>query len=367
MGEQPHTGKPPIAEVDFRKLAGAVYRDRQIIFVSVAVFLFFGLLFLLIQRKEYEANSKFLPYQEGGLAGSLGSLGSLSGLAGLAGLNLDLSGSSETLSPELYPQLVQSLPYLLEALESPVYSAKYDTVVSCSYYLTEIVSPTLPGMLYDAVMEMSGGSKKDPDSMVKPDSLIVSLSKSEYKLIKKFRKRVTINVDKKTGMVELICSLPEKRAAADLTSNCVKILQEYLTNFKNKKAKETYAFLEQRYQEALLDYENARQARAAFYDRNYNTVSARANIQKEQLDNEYNLRFELYTNLSTQLEKARFQVKDQTPVFSLVEPVRVPIESSNLPWALTLLIALLSGLIMGLMAMAFYRLFLHLRSEIASQ
>jgi LPS O-antigen subunit length determinant protein (WzzB/FepE family) len=47
------------------------------------------------------------------------------------------------------------------------------------------------------------------------------------------------------------------------------------------------------------------------------------------LQNEYRLAFEVYSQLAQQFEQAQIKVKEDTPVFSIVKPVTVPIEKSK--------------------------------------
>ena len=49
----------------------------------------------------------------------------------------------------------------------------------------------------------------------------------------------------------------------------------------------------------------------------------------QNLQNEMNIAFEVYRGLATQLEQARISVKERTPVFSVLEPVQIPLDKSE--------------------------------------
>ena len=100
----------------------------MIVFSSVFAFPFFllGLLIAFGSKVEYEASCKLMPESQEGMKPNLGGLGSL---AGLAGINLDMGGSG-ALTPELYPQIAQSVPFLLKILNEPIHFEKQDTTTT---------------------------------------------------------------------------------------------------------------------------------------------------------------------------------------------------------------------------------------------
>jgi LPS O-antigen subunit length determinant protein (WzzB/FepE family) len=72
-----------------------------------------------------------------------------------------------------------------------------------------------------------------------------------------------------------------------------------------------------------------------------------ARTEEERLMNEYQLAFQVYSQLAQQLETAQIKVKEDTPVFSIVKPVTVPIEKSKPNRPLILIIWTFLGGIIG--------------------
>ena len=54
-----------------------------------------------------------------------------------------------------------------------------------------------------------------------------------------------------------------------------------------------------------------------------------AATREEQIKNDYDLAYSLYSELSRQLIQAEIKVKENTPIFTVVEPVIVPRERSK--------------------------------------
>jgi uncharacterized protein involved in exopolysaccharide biosynthesis len=53
-----------------------------------------------------------------------------------------------------------------------------------------------------------------------------------------------------------------------------------------------------------------------------------ARTEEERLQSDYQLAFEVYSQLAQQQEQAQIKVKEDTPVFSILKPVVVPVEKS---------------------------------------
>jgi uncharacterized protein involved in exopolysaccharide biosynthesis len=66
------------------------------------------------------------------------------------------------------------------------------------------------------------------------------------------------------------------------------------------------------------------------------------------LQSDYQLAFEVYSQLAQQLEQAQIKVKEDTPVFSIVKPVTVPIEKSKPNRPLILIIWTFLGVVFAI-------------------
>ena len=138
-----------------------------------------------------------------------------------------------------------------------------------------------------------------------------------------------MNLNDKDGYITLSVDMPEPLAAAQLAAKVQELLQRYVTDFKIQKVKANLEFVEGRYEEAKKEYEKKQEELAIFNDANRNLVSNVAKTTQERLNNEYTLLFGVYSELAKQREQANIQVKETTPVFTVVEPVTIPTERSK--------------------------------------
>ena len=183
----------------------------------------------------------------------------------------------------------------------------------------------LPGVIIGAIR----GEEPEPQYGEGAVATLESLSKDEAECIKTLKDKINMNLNDKDGYITLSVDMPEPLAAAQLAAKVQELLQRYVTDFKIQKVKANLEFVEGRYEEAKKEYEKKQEELAIFNDANRNLVSNVAKTTQERLNNEYTLLFGVYSELAKQREQANIQVKETTPVFTVVEPVTIPTERSK--------------------------------------
>ena len=106
------------SEIDLIELVKTIWGGRKFIAKVTGAFVVLGLVIALTSPLEYEASSKLLPEIQDG---SIPNLGNFGGLAGLAGIDLGGTSKSGVLSPHIYPEIVNSLPFILEVMNDTIF------------------------------------------------------------------------------------------------------------------------------------------------------------------------------------------------------------------------------------------------------
>jgi LPS O-antigen subunit length determinant protein (WzzB/FepE family) len=322
-------------EIDLIALAKTMWNGRKLIIKTVLIFMLLGLFIAVFSSKEYTASSTMVPQ----LSSNKSKLGGLSSLAAMAGFNLDLNMETSELSPYIYPQIVQSVPFQLELMETPFNFEGIDKPVSIYEYYMDYAKPNvisaikkytigLPFLILKALKP----EKPEILPASASDSLLflpIVLTEDQELIRKMLAEWVTLETNDKEGYVVLNAKAPDAKLAAQIAHKAQTLLQKYITEFKIKKATAQLNFIGERYAEKKKEFEKAQNNLAVFVDRNKNVTSAMARTEQERLQNEYKLAFEVYSQLAQQLEQAQIKVKEDTPVFSIVKPVTVPIEKSK--------------------------------------
>ena len=291
-------------------------------------FMLAGLVVSFLLPVEYQASCKLMPEDQEGTPASLGGLGSL---AGLAGISLDM-GSGGILTPTLYPELAQSLTFRLKMVNSPVFFEEKDTTLSSYAFFKEVYTPSVFALVERYTVGLPGLIKKaftDDKKEASKDAQLLRLSRDDTKLIEAFSERIDVNVDINTSIISVSVKMPDPHAAAELTNLVVTQLTDDIIHYKTEKAKSSLQFIQERFDESKKEFETRQEDLAAFTDRNRNISSSVAQMELQRLQNQYNIAFEVYKSLASQLEQAKIKVKEQTPVFTTLDPVVIPADNSE--------------------------------------
>jgi uncharacterized protein involved in exopolysaccharide biosynthesis len=325
------------------------WEGRKTVIKTVVVFMAIGLFIAIFSQKEFTASTTMVPATDSKKIG-----GNLSGLASLAGINLGSMGGDSGISPTLYPQIVNSIPFQKELLQTPLTINGQTKKVTYSHYYTEIYSPGLLGYLKKYTIGLPGIIIKAlkpataPLSVVEGNNQLLTISDDENKLIGQLTDQLSLNVNTIDGYVSLTATMPEAISSAELTKRAQELLQQYIISFKVLKSSEALKFIQERYAEKEKEFKAAQQQLARFRDRNQFVNTALAQTTLERLQSEKDLAEGIYTELAKQLETQQIQVKEDTPVFTVLKPVSVPIEKSKPNRLLVIVIWTFLGGIVGI-------------------
>ena len=157
--------------IDIMSLVRSLWDGRKIILICMGIFIALGLVSALTMKRTYSVTSVMVP--------QLGSAKSgLNSLASLAGFDMGLSNTGSELSPLIYPQIVNSVPFRLEMIHTPLHYQKCDTLISMyDYALAKYEKPTVMEVVKKYTIGLPGvifGSKEKPDIvMVQGDTTTV--------------------------------------------------------------------------------------------------------------------------------------------------------------------------------------------------
>ena len=343
--------------IDVAELLRSVWNRRRFVFKVTGIFLIVGLVAALFGEVKYTASSVVVPQTGGtGIQG-----GNIQGLAAMAGINLASMEQTENLSPAIYPMVVSGTTFQKELMYSTITVEGYDEPVTLLDYFTERgyrkfslfpflkrYTVDLPGLIIRAVRNDSDERATiAPFSSDSASALVETLTHRENLCAKILSRRLRIDIDKTDNYITLSATMPEPVAAAQVAARAQGLLEGYVTRFKIEKVQANLDFIEERYRESKADLEDKQRALARFQDNNIDISSALARSRESRLSDEYDLAFAIYSELASQKEQAEIRVKEDTPVFTVVKPVTVPVEKSAPKRMLILAGSLLFGLAAG--------------------
>ena len=351
-------------EIDLVELIQKMWINRWLIAKVAAVFVVVGVLVALFSPKVYTASCDIVPDT------NKSSSSKMSSLAALAGVNLSGGEDVTALSPLVYDNIMKGTTFRKELMQTKINFGEIDEPVSFFDYYTseEYNKPSVLGYIKKytiglpfVILNAIRGEQPEPDysGVGKSEGPAVeTLTKEEFEAMNILGQSVALSLDNKNGYVTITTNMPEAVAAAQLAQATVVLLQKYITEFKIAKVQSNLDFVQSRYDEAKKNFEDIQVRRAAFRDANVNTNKFSARVEAEKLDAEYTLAMNIYSELATQLEQAKIEVKKDTPMLTVVRPVTIPYKKSK-PQRMTILFAFTflgvvagAGLVLGLPMLA---------------
>jgi len=324
-----------IYEIDLVEIFHRIWDNRMIIYKSIAISLFLGIIVAIGSPREYKSDVVLLVESSPSAGSMSGLLQQFGGLAGLSGLGINTG--KEALTPELYPDVIKSTPFLLGILKAQMTDSRHDSTLLLSEFLERhtrksmgklLISYTigLPGKLIRLTRGHSGTSpfRKDP---AKGGPL--KLTPRQNYLASELSKRIKAKQGESENTMNISGEMQDPQLAAQLVDSVVNSLTAYIIDYHTQKARADLDFVELSHREAEKKFVEAQRELASFKDRNMNIVSASAQITEQNLQSQYTLAFNIYNTLSQQLEQAKMKVQDITPVFKVIDPAKVPLEKSK--------------------------------------
>jgi len=329
-------------EIDLLNFINTIWSNRIRIIRTTVCWGLIGLIIAFISPKEYTASMIMVPQT----ANSQSKLGNISSLAALAGINLS-SVTNSDIAPKIFPQILSSPAFRLELMNSPLRFEGIEKPVSFYDYYTKIKKPNLLVKYTIGLPKIIMSAFKKKSTSLNPDHEIIEMTEDQVRVEYILAQKVSVTLNDEDGSIAVTGNMPEPLAAALLAKAAENLLQRYIIEFKIEKAKATHDFVQQRCDEARINLQKIQKERAAFRDQNKFISSARAKIEEEWLNTEFSLAMNVFSELAKQLELAKIQLKEETPIFTIVKPLKVPSEKSQPRTLLLLTVSLFLGFIVG--------------------
>lgn len=339
-------------EIDITEILKRFWIKRGFILKLTTIFLLIGLFIAMFSPVKYTSTCTVVP-QTGNRSGS----SNLSSVAAIMGVNLGTAMMTEgTLSPNIYPEIIKSVPFTREIMKTEVIVKKsngqpitlYDYYADKQYREFNLLGAIkkytigLPGVIISAIR---GGNQSAivETSPVVDSTNVFNLSSTERRVYNAIQSAVQINPNSRSGTVVIGYTFPEAKVAAEVTDKIYNTLEEYVSQFKSEKLNDNLEFVEKSYETARTDFLNAQDRLTAFQDANRGLTTASARSMETRLRNEYDIAFTLYRELATQREQAKIAVKENQTILTLVNPPVVPVVKSAPRRSIIIVVFLLLG------------------------
>lgn len=318
--------KKKVININVLNVLNLLKRDKRTIYIYVGIAAVLGLIVAFTTPKTYNSTVVLAPEESGA-----GFSGSISSLASMVGMNMRIGQTGDALYPEIYPDLVSSTDFVVGLFPVMVTTNKQD--VKCDYYtyLLKHTKAALADYPFIGLRELmkSLTSKDKQDERMKGVVTPLWLTKEEDGVAKMISDNIRCSVDKKTNVITITVTDQDPLVAALMADSVKSHLQVAITNYRTKKARVDLDYMQKLFDEARRQYDKARQIYASYADANQDVLLQSYKMKEEDLENDMQLKYNIYQQVVEQLQLANAKVQERTPAFTVIQSATVPLKHSS--------------------------------------
>ena len=326
-------------EIDFVNVTKLVLKDWKYLLIFIGISFVLGCIIAFNTPKSYTANVVLAPELN---SSSLGLSGNLADMASNLGIDLGDKKSADAIYPDIYPDIFESPDFILGLFKVQVTTTKGVTKSYKEHLLKDSKSPfwTYPQVWLAQALKkknnaLGGGKAKKSNPFL--------ISQNDADLCGAIKKMIACQIDNKTSVITISATDQDPMVAAIIADTLQKRLQTYITEYRTKKAKNDYLYFKKLNEESKSRYLKAQRAYAGYADANMDPDLASISTQRDELENEMQLRYNIYTQTLAQLQQALAKIQERTPAFSIIQHSRMPYKPSSRSRLSTIMILMILG------------------------
>ena len=308
-------------KIDFVIIIKKVCENRKLFYITLPIVFVVSCLLILCVPRTYSTDTQVVPE----IDNSKGS-GALSSLASSFGFDLSSMQTTDAITPLLYPDLMEDNKFVSELFNIKVTSV--DGKINTTYYNYLAKYNQLPWwslLVAKIKMALSSNEKFNKKSEFDP----YHVNRFNNYIMNLIRKNVDISVDKKTGVIAIGATAQDPLICRTLADSTRSLILRYIIDYRTNKARIDMDYYHKLVIDAKADYEKARQKYGSYSDANYDVILESFRSKRDDLENEMQLKYNVYSTMSTQYQDAKARVQERTPAFTILKGASVPIKPTG--------------------------------------
>ena len=324
------------SSIDFGAILAALKKHKRLFTKVLAITFVVACILMLSLPNYYKCEVKLAPELS-----TSRSMNSLSAMAASFGLKMGTGamGNTEALYPMVYPELMGGTDFKVSLFNVPVHKKDSTRVMTYYDYLMKEQKKPWWSYVINAPFKLLGmlfTKDKKEDKPLDP----FRLTKKQEDLAKALDKIIVCDVDNKTLVITIDVTDQDPYIAACIADTVQHRLQDFITEYRTKKARVDLEYTRKLYGEAKTRYEKARRLYAEYSDANQDIIYNTARIRLQDLENDMQLKYNAYNTLANNLQAAEAKVQEETPSFTNLQTATVPVKKAGPARAKSVLIYL---------------------------
>lgn len=342
--------KKKIREIDLIAAVKIVLKERKSMMITVIVGTVVGLVIALCSTKAYTSDVVLVPEIA---SGGLGLSGNLADMASSFGIDLGNTGKSmDAFYPEIYPEILVSNDFVQTLFNAPVRLKDDDS--ERTYYDHLKKDTKVPFWSYPKIWI---------SNLLKPKDTIggngqvdhFKVSREEDEICKAISGSIGCIVDKKTSVITITVTDQDPLVAAIMADTLQSRLQNYITQYRTKKARIDFDYYAKLHDDATAKYKKAQREYAAFCDANKDVVLETYIAKRDELENNMQTAFTLMNQMAVQKQTAQAKIQERTPAYTVIKSAKMPYKASSMPRLMILILTVFMAVLANAVWILFVR------------
>ena len=312
--------KKELKVIDIIDITKKLWAKKKIYAKLLPIAFVVSYIFILGFPRYYTTDIKLAPE-----LGGTSTTSTLSSLASSFGFDLENLQSNDAITPLLYPDLMEDNGFVTRLFNVQVKSKDGSIKTTYHDYLEKYQKPVIWNVPFNWLKNLFKKEQKGESGIFDP----YNLSKKEDDIAGSIRDKIKINFDKKTAVISISIKDQDALICKTIGDSVKTRLQDFITEYRTRKARIDYEYYLKLTMEAKLDYEKVRQRYGSMADANTEVTLKSLELKLEDMENDLQLRFNAYTTLNTQMQAAKAKVQECTPAFTVIKGASVPIKPSE--------------------------------------
>lgn len=314
--------------IDIQKIFQRILKERKS-FLKVWVITFvLSCIWILPQPRYYTTEVSIVPEASDASANA----GGLAALASNFGVNIG-NGSSDAIYPQLYPDLFSSTQFIVGLFDIRVKTLDGEVDTDYYTYLKDYQQKNIWFIPFDWIKALIAGFfEKEEPQIEGSDGMRFNpfhLSKETNNILKAVEGNIDCTYSRTTDVVTISVTDQDPYVSATLADSIKEHLQIFITDYRTKKSRIDYEYYKGLTEEARQAFEQARKEFAAFSDAHQSVSLQSVKTKSDNLENEMQMKYNIYTAMSTRMEEAQAKIQENTPAFTTLTNATVPIKPAG--------------------------------------
>ena len=316
--------KEKTSKFDIRDAATQMWRSRRTIAWWCLGTAIFGVIMAFSIPRKYTVGSALAPEQTG--------MSGITSLASMVGVNLSGMESTDAIDPSLFPDISETLPFLMAVADSKIRTETDTTLLPYKEYLRR-----QPKTWYEYVIgfpayvrnKIKGPKAMPAASDASKEQPYLILSEKESGRLAKMAKNIGVSQNAKTGIITITVSEQDPMVATMLNANIQEVLQAAIVDYKTSKANADLLGYKMLSDQLYQEYRTRQQAYAEFVSKNRSISNEYINAEKDRLQSEMDLTLNSLQQINQQRYVAEATLVEKKPAFVTINPPAFPTQPSN--------------------------------------